>query len=141
MLNIDWNKIGKNMTQFAIFIKEMLHHPSIDSISCKHNMGNHLFEQYWSLYKFKQHSASLTKVKLSAIPGWIKGLCQLRSLDLSSNDLQDIPDWTTQLIYLQSIELHRNKLSAFPPQLLKIQNLQRLNISGNKIDQLPDSYL
>ena len=79
----------------------------------------------------------LTELNLShnnltgAIPGEIRFLKNLKSLDLSYNQMTGVPAEVGQLSNLVTLNLSYNKLTGLPNELGNLKNLKTLNLSGN----------
>ncbi|XP_071948893.1 uncharacterized protein [Antedon mediterranea] len=71
--------------------------------------------------------------------GQMKDLCNLRVIDLHSNDIRELPDDITQLICLQVMNLQDNKIKLLPKEIGKLKSLQTLNLKGNQLQGLPGS--
>jgi internalin A len=76
---------------------------------------------------------------LSAVPGSIGKLAQLKFLDLSDNKLTAIPDSIGQLTELEILDLSGNQLTAIPDSIGQLKHLMTLVLSGNRLSTLPDS--
>lgn len=79
----------------------------------------------------------LTELNLShnnltgAIPGEIRFLKNLKTLDLSYNQMTGVPAEVGQLSNLVTLNLSHNQLTGLPNELGNLKNLKTLNLSGN----------
>ncbi len=70
-----------------------------------------------------------------AIPGEIRFLTKLTSLDLSNNKMTGIPAEIGQLNNLIVLNLSNNELTGLPNELRNLKKLETFNISGNNYSQ------
>lgn len=70
-----------------------------------------------------------------SIPGEIRFLTKLKTLDLSNNKMTGVPAEVGQLTYLENLDLSDNQLTGLPNELANLKNLKIFNISGNNYSQ------
>jgi Leucine-rich repeat (LRR) protein len=79
---------------------------------------------------------NLSNNKLTgAIPGEIRFLTKLKTLDLSNNLLTGVPAEVGQLDNLEILNLSDNQLTGLPNELGNLKNLKTLDLSGNDYSQ------
>jgi hypothetical protein len=75
--------------------------------------------------------------------GRVRGLTQLKCLDISSNQLEMLPPWLLNALpLLESLDLSRNQLTTLSIEKGNFNNLKSLsslNISDNQLTRLPDA--
>lgn len=80
---------------------------------------------------------NLTKLDLShnqltnAIPGEIRFLSKLETLDLSDNAMTNLPAEIGQLQNLKTLDLSNNQLTGLPNELGQLSKLETLDLRGN----------
>jgi internalin A len=84
-------------------------------------------------------SLNLSLNRLSTLPVWLTNLTHLRTLNLYGNQLSSLPQSLTQLTQLESLDLSNNKLTSSLEPLGHITRLKSLILSGNHLSSLPQS--
>jgi hypothetical protein len=86
----------------------------------------------------KLHHVDSLKVDgchVGVVPEFVKGLRQLKYLDLSSNQIISIPSWFCELDKLEELNLSYNKISKVPNCILGNNSLQILQLQWNSINK------
>lgn len=65
---------------------------------------------------------------MTEVPAALRGLRQLRVLNLSMNELAAVPDWIAELTELEELDLSSNRFTKFPSVVCKLPKLRRLRI-------------
>lgn len=68
-----------------------------------------------------------------SLPGEIRFLQNLRTLDASDNAMTGVPAELGQLVNLHILDLSNNQLTGLPNELGQLKQLQRLDLRGNTI--------
>ena len=95
--------------------------------------------------RFRSHVAdngrqvSLVDQELTSVPGWIRDLTELTTLDLDGNKLSTLPEWLGDLTGLTTLDLGGNALNALPESIGNLRNLTVLNLMRNQLTGLPES--
>jgi hypothetical protein len=84
------------------------------------------------------HHLDLQGCGLTEVPSEVRGLRDLRVLDISHNSIESLPLWFGELEKLVSFDAPSNKLREFPVVLRNLKNLRRLNLFSNDISVIPD---
>lgn len=66
-----------------------------------------------------------------SLPGEIRFLQNLKTLDLSNNQFTGVPAEVGQLMNLEVLDLSYNNLTGLPQELGNLRNLKSLNLQGN----------
>jgi Leucine-rich repeat (LRR) protein len=85
-------------------------------------------------------SLCLTGNKLTELPGSIKHLRYLRTLQLGYNKLSKLPRWIEGLKNLESLILTKNQFTSLPESIGSLTNLKELGLSGNNIESIPNNF-
>ena len=86
------------------------------------------------------HSLCLTGNKLTKLPGSIKHLRYLRTLQLGYNKLSKLPRWIEGLKNLESLILTKNQFTSLPESIGSLTKLKELGLSGNNIESIPNNF-
>jgi Leucine-rich repeat (LRR) protein len=84
---------------------------------------------------------SITDLDLSnnalsgALPGEIRNLTNLESLDVSNNNMTGIPAEIGQLRRLKSLNYSNNQITGLPNELGNLTQLEVFDLSGNNVSQ------
>jgi internalin A len=75
---------------------------------------------------------------LESVPGGIRNLKRLRSLDMHGAGLQEIPEWLGELGQLHYLGLGMNQLRALPDSLANLSELERIDLNENRFAEIPE---
>lgn len=86
---------------------------------------------------------NLNRNQLTSLPRQISRFCNLRVLDLSSNNLSWIDDSLSELRFLRCLVIKNNFLTedSLPKDFGALKCLQELNLSGNQFASIPQQIL
>lgn len=125
-------------------IIDLLSSPDPDSIELGWELAANFAKDLLELRQIGDEVFGFTVIdlefnNLSALPGSIGKLQNLKIFYLSENQLAVLPDSIGQLKNLKKLCLSGNQLTALPESIGQLQKLERLHLSYNKLTALPDS--
>ncbi len=118
------------------FWEELFSKSTIRTIYLSGIRVTHLMDH---IAKLKDHLESLTlkDCSLERVPDCIRGMKELKSLDLSYNKIDSF--WHFRgLPKLETLSLAGNQLESMPSHVFEFQTLKSLNLSQNDLSELPE---
>lgn len=76
-----------------------------------------------------------------SLPGEIRFLKNLKTLNASDNLMTGVPAEIGQLSDLEVLDLSNNQLTGLPNELANLKNLKTMNLSGNNYSQQDLDYI
>lgn len=85
----------------------------------------------------KKEIIDLSGHGLTEFPSSLRGLKNLKKLNLNNNTITIVPDWIDELEQLEVLDLRSNEITTLGKGIGKLENLKSLYIRDNNLTEMP----